>query len=269
MSLNLRFTRLALCERGTEIVLARLGLGLGRTKLTAAAQRHSGAGLVRALILVAACLPASQLCATPASGFTAQAFRGQITQNVSAHHLSGDPLFMLLLHSSVGQQGYDVIQATAQFAPLDSMGRPSQTGWHDHPTAISIGLVIHGTIWLHQDTKLDCARPLPTGSVFFQRDGTLHNVYNFDPATPAVVQVFHLIDRNEAALRRDQPDPITGDPMTATTPPPCPAGVAAADNATASPNWMLMKGSVPQHVGQLPPPPEVIFRQRRLVLQAE
>jgi hypothetical protein len=224
---------------------------------------------MRALILAAACLPASHLCATSSSGFVAQAFRGQITQNVSAHHLSGDPLFMLLLHSSVGQKGYDVIQATAQFAPVDLMGRPSQTGWHDHPTAISIGLVIQGTIWLHQDTNLACARPLPTGSVFFQRDGTLHNVYNFDRTAPAVVQVFHLIDRNEATLRRDQPDPITGDPMTATTPPPCPAGVPAADNATASPNWMLMNGSIPQHVGQLPPPPDVIFRQRRVVLRAE
>ena len=175
---------------------------------------------------------------------------------------------MLLLHSSAAPKGYDVIQVTAQFAPVDPMGRPSQTGWHDHPTAISIGLVVQGTIWVQQATNLDCARPLATGSVFFQRDGTLHNVYNFDPTTPAVVQVFHLINRNETALRRYQPDPITGDPMTATTPPLCPAGVSAADSATDSPDWMLTPGSVPRHVGQLPPPPEVIVLQRRPLLQA-
>jgi hypothetical protein len=267
MSLNLRFTRLALHERGAKIVFGRVGLT--RIKLTAAARRRSGAGLMRTLILAAACLPASQLCATSSLGFTAQAFRGQITQDVNAHHLSGDPLFMLLLHSSAGQKGYDVVQITAQFAAVDPMGRPSQTGWHDHPTSISIGLVIQGTIWLHQDTNLNCARPLPAGSVFFQRDGTLHNVYNFDPTTPAVVQVFHLINRNEAGLRRDQPDPVTGDPMTAATPPPCPAGVLAADNATASPNQTLMRRSAAQHVRQLPPPPEVISRRRRVVVQAD
>jgi hypothetical protein len=58
MSQNVRFTRLALCERGAEIVSGRFGLA--RTELTAAAQRRSGAGLMRALILagrMSACQP--------------------------------------------------------------------------------------------------------------------------------------------------------------------------------------------------------------------
>ena len=103
------------------------------------------------------------------------------------------------------------------------MGRPSQSGWHDHPTAITIGLVIQGTVWLHQGPNLNCARAIPTGSVFVERSGTIHNNYNFDPRSRAVVQVIHFVDRNEPAIRRDQPDQVTGDPMTATPPPPCPA----------------------------------------------
>lgn len=227
------------------------------------------ASLVRATILAAVCLPPSQLWATTSFGFTAEAFRGEITQDVRAHQSAGDPLFMLLIHSSAGPQGYDVVQITAEFGPMDDMGRPSQTGWHDHPTAISIGLVIEGTIWLHQAPNLDCARPLPAGSVFFQHNGAIHNVYNFDPTTPAIVQVVHLVDRNETAIRRDRPDQVTGDPATATPPPPCPAETSADHSAMASLNLMSVGGPVPLPKRQVSAAPAVIFRGRRLQAATE
>ena len=219
--------------------------------------RPSGS-LIRAAILAAVCLSSSPLCATTPFGFTAQAFRGPITEDVYAHHLNRDPLFNLLIHSS-DQLGYDVVQITAQFAPMDAMGQPSQTGWHDHPTAITIGLVIQGTVWLQQAPNLNCARAIPTGSVFFERSGAIHNNYNFDPVTPAIVQVVHFVGRNVTAIRRDQPDQVTGDPMTATPPPPCPAESSAAHGAMPSLN-LTPGGPAPASKRQILPLPAVVSR---------
>src|SRR5207249_884963 len=110
-----------------------------------------------------------------------------------------------------------------------AMGRPSQSGWHDHPTALSIGLVVQGTVWSHEVHNPNCLRAIPTGSVFFERSGEIHNNYNLDPRTSAVVRVIHFVDRNQTATRRDQPDPVSGSATTATSPPPpCPADTPAA-----------------------------------------
>ena len=175
------------------------------------------------LIGTLTCLLAGQAYATPPFGFTSQTFRGRIAENVGAHQWNPGPLFTLLVQSSNDQWGIDVVQGTTEFAPMDSMGRPSQSGWHDHPTALSIGLVIQGTVWSH-DAGSDCLRPLPVGSVFFERSGAIHNNYNLDRMTPAVVRIIHFVDRNQGATRRDQPDPVTGSMTTATPPPPaCPA----------------------------------------------
>jgi len=170
------------------------------------------------------CLLAAPVQATPPFGFSSQTFRGKITQNISAHQWDPEPLFTVLIQSSPDQWGLDVVQGTTEFAPADAMGRPSQSGWHDHPTALSIGLVVQGTVWSH-GVGSNCLRAFPTGSVFTERKGEIHNNYNIDPRTPAIVRIIHFVDRNQMPTRRDQPDPATGSTTTATPPPTaiCPA----------------------------------------------
>jgi len=193
------------------------------------------------LIFTAIALP-SLLHATPPFGFTSQTYRGRIAGNLGTHQWNPGPLFTLLIQSSDDQWGFDVVQGTTEFAPMDSMGRPSQSGWHDHPTALSIGLVIQGTVWSH-DAGSDCLRALPTGTVFFERIGAIHNNYNLDPRTPAVVRIIHFVDRNQAATRRDQPDPATGSTAVAAPPPPaCPDGTTGGSThpmASATPDPLI------------------------------
>jgi hypothetical protein len=181
-------------------------------------------------IVIAICLLAGPVYATPPFGFSSQTFRGRIAGNVGAHQWNPGPLFTLLIQSSGDQWGTDVVQGTTEFAPMDAMGRPSQSGWHDHPTTLSIGLVIQGTVWSHA-AGTNCLQPIPTGSVFFERSGEIHNNYNLDPRTAAVVRIIHFVDRNQSATRRDQPDPVTGNPTTAAPPPaPCPADNSPANS---------------------------------------
>lgn len=170
------------------------------------------------------CLLAAPIHGTPPFGFNSQTFRGRITENVNAHQWNTDPLFTLLIQSSPDQWGLDVVQGTTEFAPADANGRPSQSGWHDHPTALSVALVIQGTVWSHA-AGTNCLRAFPTGSVFTERKGEIHNNYNLDPRVPAIVRITHFVDRNQGPTRRDQPDPTTGS-TTASGPPPtamCPA----------------------------------------------
>jgi hypothetical protein len=177
------------------------------------------------ILLVAGltCLLSGLLYGTPPFGFTSQTFRGRITQNVSAHRWNPDPLFTLLIQSSNDQWGLDVVQGTTEFAPADATGRPSQSGWHDHPTALSVGLVIQGTVWSHA-AGASCLQAFPTGSVFFESEGQVHNNYNLDPRTPAVVRIIHFVDRSRTATRRDQADPATGSTTSSSAPPQaCPA----------------------------------------------
>ncbi len=168
---------------------------------------------------------AVSLHATPPFGFNSQTFRGRIAGNLLAGQWEPSALFSLLIQSSTSPEwGYDVVQGTTEFAPMDATGRPSQSGWHDHPTALSIGLVVQGTVWSHEKSNPGCLRPLPTGTVFFERSGEIHNNYNLDPRTPAIVRIIHFVERGQAATRRDQPDQVSGDPASAAPPPaPCPA----------------------------------------------
>ena len=188
-------------------------------------------------------LVAVPLQATPSFGFSSQTFRGRIAENVSAHEWMPSPLFALLIQSSRGDWGIDVVQGTTVFAPMDASGRPSQSGWHDHPTFLSIGLVVEGTLSVHEKPTLHCLKVLPAGSVFFERAGQIHNNYNMDPRVATVVRIIHFIERNQAATRRDQPDQVTGDPATASAPPSgaCPESVpaAASDLAPFRGNWLL------------------------------
>jgi quercetin dioxygenase-like cupin family protein len=204
-----------------------------------------------AFIMTAFCL-ADPVYATSPFGFNSQTFRGRIAGDVGAHQWNPSPLFTLLIQSSNDQWGFDVVQGTTEFAPMDATGRPSQSGWHDHPTALSIGLVIQGTVWSHEANNLSCVRAIPTGSVFFERSGEIHNNYNLDPSTPAVVRVIHFVDRNQAATRRDQPDPVTGSATTASPPPPpCPADAPAA---SSSPGLPANPRAVAVGMNSFPPP---------------
>src|SRR5437660_753098 len=106
--------------------------------------------------------------ATPPFGFTSQTFRGQVTANVQASQWDPSPLFTLLIQgSTTSEWGFDVVPGTTEFAPMDLMGRPSQSGWHDHPTALTIGVVVQGTLWAQEKPNLNCLVVHPTGAVFF------------------------------------------------------------------------------------------------------
>ncbi|MFN0102300.1 MAG: hypothetical protein ACKV2U_09435 [Bryobacteraceae bacterium] len=188
------------------------------------------------LIPTVLCLLAGPVYATPSFGFVSQTFRGRITENVGTHQWNPNPLFTVLIQSSNDQWGYDVVQGTTEFAPMDASGRPSQSGWHDHPTAISVAVVIQGTVWSHDAHNLNCLRPIPTGTVFTERAGEIHNNYNLDPRTPAIVRITHFVDRNLTATRRDQPDPVTGSTTAAAPPPaPCPTNAPAASSSPGVP----------------------------------
>ena len=75
-----------------------------------------------ASIFTAAYLLGGTLYATPPFGFNSQTFRGRIAGNVGAHQWNPDPLFTLLIQSSNDQWGFDVVQGTTEFAPMDAMG---------------------------------------------------------------------------------------------------------------------------------------------------
>jgi hypothetical protein len=181
------------------------------------------------LVLSAATLPA-----TPPVGFSSQTFRGKITSNVNAHQWNDNPLFTLLIQSSADNWGLDLVQGTTEFAAADPVnGRPSQSGWHDHPTVLSIAVVVQGTVWSHAAGS-DCLQVLPAGSVFTERMGQIHNNYNLDPRTPAIVRITHFVDRNQSGTRRDQPDPATGSTSIALPPP---TAICTADShPQAAPN---------------------------------
>jgi hypothetical protein len=165
------------------------------------------------------CVLATPSQATPPFGFVSQTFRGKIAGNVSAHQWNNNPLFTLLIQSSLDNWGLDLVQGTTEFAPADAAsGRPSQSGWHDHPTVLSIAVVVQGTVWSHAAGS-NCLQALPTGTVFTERMGQIHNNYNIDPRTAAVVRITHFVDRSQSATRRDQPDPVTGSTSAAAPPP--------------------------------------------------
>jgi hypothetical protein len=215
-----------------------------------------------ASIFTAAYLLGSTLYATPPFGVNSQTFRGRIAGNVGAHEWNPGPLFTLLIQSSNDQWGFDVVQGTTEFAPMDSMGRPSQSGWHDHPTALSIAVVIQGTVWSQDAHNPTCVRAIPTGSVFFERGGEIHNNYNLDPGTPAVVRIIHFVDRNLTATRRDQPDPVTGSTTTASAPPaPCPANAPAASSTPEVPANFAGLDSVPLAAPDWSLPPALAVRR--------
>ena len=106
--------------------------------------------------------------------------------------------------------------------------------------------------------------PIPTGSVFFERSGEIHNNYNLDPRTPAIVRIIHFVDRNLTATRRDQPDPVTGSTTTASPPPaPCPANAPAASSTPGVPANLAGLNSLPLAAPDWSLPPAVADRRHR------
>lgn len=84
-----------------------------------------------------------------------------------------------------------------------------------------IGLlqVIQGAVWEQEASTPNCLNYYPTGSMFIESAGKIHNVFNFDKKTPGVTMATWFIERYLASTRRDQPDPTTGNPTVASTPP--------------------------------------------------
>jgi hypothetical protein len=121
-------------------------------------------------------------------------------------------------HDAPPQGGYDLSEGINTFAPSVG-GVPSQSGWHEHPTPIGFVQVLQGTLYEQAASNPNCLTVHPTGSVFLERRGDVHNVFNFDPNVPAVIRTAFFFDRTEVATRIDRPDPITGDPNVASPPP--------------------------------------------------
>jgi len=159
------------------------------------------------------------LLATPSINYTSQQNRTPISMNLYATQWNSSPLFNLILQSSGGAWGYDLIHATNTFAAATADGAPSQSGWHDHPVPIGLVQVIQGGIWMQEQDSPTCLTYYPTGSMFVEGAGHLHNVFNFDKKTAAVTLATWFLERYLTSTRRDQPDPITGNPNLASPPP--------------------------------------------------
>jgi hypothetical protein len=115
-------------------------------------------------------------------------------------------------------EGYDIFETINTFAPA-VLGKPSQSGWHDHPIPVGFVQIIQGTLWTQEAANPGCLKKYVTGSVLIEHRGDIHNAFNFDPAVPAVLRSVFFIARNELLTRTDRPDPITGDPVVASAPP--------------------------------------------------
>jgi hypothetical protein len=116
------------------------------------------------------------------------------------------------------KSGYDLQEAINTFATAVG-GVPSQSGWHEHPMPIGFVQVLQGTLYEQDASNPSCLVVHTAGSVFLERRGDVHNVFNFDPNVPAVIRNVFFFDRTVTVTRIDRPDPITGDPNVASPPP--------------------------------------------------
>ena len=156
--------------------------------------------------------------ATPAIGFTVQSTRSPIPFNVYATQWKQSPLFNLLMLSSNGTWGYDLIHATNTWAPAAADGTPTQTGWHSHPVPIGLVQVLQGGIWVQDQDAQGCLTYYPTGSMFVESMGHQHNVFNFDQKNAAVTLATWFLERSLPGFRTDEPDPVTGGSVASAPP---------------------------------------------------
>jgi hypothetical protein len=170
-------------------------------------------------VLAGLALFSASLRATQQTGYTSTSTRSKITYNLYTTQWGSSPLFNFLLQTSPDQWGYDFIHATNTFAAASPDGTPSQSGWHTHPVPIGLVQVIQGGLWIQEKSNLSCLTYYPTGSMFVEGNGHVHNAYNFDKKTPAVTLATWFLERYLPSTRTDQPDPTTGDPNIAAPPP--------------------------------------------------
>jgi len=152
-------------------------------------------------------------------GYTSQSTRTAMTANVLATQWGSSPLFNFVVQTSGDVWGYDLIHATNTFAVASGDGTPSQSGWHDHPVPIGLVQVVQGGVWMQEQDSPGCLTYYPTGSMFIEGAGHAHNVFNFDKKTAAVTTATWFLERFRTSTRRDQPDPVTGNPTLASPPP--------------------------------------------------
>ena len=170
-------------------------------------------------ILTGLALGSGLALATNQVGYSSTSTRSPIPTNLYATQWGDPPLFNFIMQSSNGAWGYDLIHATNTFATASPDGTPSQSGWHDHPVPIGLVQVISGALWIQEGSDPTCLNYYPTGSMFVEGAGHRHNAFNFDKKTPAVTLATWFLERYLSSTRRDQPDPITGNPTTASAPP--------------------------------------------------
>jgi hypothetical protein len=170
-------------------------------------------------VLAGLALFSGSALATPQIGYASQSTRSPITLNLYTTQWGPSPLFNFIVQTSADTWGYDLIHATNTFAPASAAGTPSQSGWHDHPVPIGLVQVLQGGVWMQEQSSPNCLTYYPTGSMFIEGAGHLHNVFNFDQKTPAVTLATWFLERYLPSTRRDQPDPITGSPTLASPPP--------------------------------------------------
>ena len=157
--------------------------------------------------------------ATGQLGYTSVSTRSAIPANLYATQWGSSPLFSLIMESSNAAWGYDLIHATNTFAVAAVDGTPSQSGWHDHPVPVGLVQVISGGVWIQEGEATNCLTYYPAGSMFVEGAGHKHNAFNFDKKTPGVTLATWFLERYLTSTRRDQPDPITGNPAIASAPP--------------------------------------------------
>lgn len=185
-----------------------------------------------AIGLLAALAGVVPVTATQPIGVTSQPLRSPLPDRVTGFQVS--PHFLLMIglpfdtkdncddgdidrHSKC-ETGYDLFETINTFAPA-VLGKPSQSGWHDHPIPVGFVQVIQGALWTQEAVNPGCLTKYATGSVLVEHRGAIHNAYNFDPVVPAVIRSVFFIAHTEPLTRTDRPDPITGDPNVASPPP--------------------------------------------------
>ena len=169
--------------------------------------------------------------ATEAIGVTSQPLRSPLPERVTG--FQANPHLLLLIglphegrhncedsdrDKQLKCEGYDLFETINTFAPA-VLGKPSQSGWHDHPIPVGFVQVIQGVLWSQEAERPDCLKKYATGSVLIEHRGDIHNAFNFDSAVPAVIRSVLFIAHGEPQPRTDRPDPITGDPNVASAPP--------------------------------------------------
>lgn len=204
---------------------------------TTARRISSKLSALPALAIAAYVLATSPASATPPIGQTVLSgpFRAQVRKNINVNQWVPLPLLNLQIQSSDENWGFDVITVDAQYAAADASGRPSSSGWHSHPAALTMVQVLQGTVMQWDHETPNCLSAYPAGSIWFESPGHAHNVFNTDPKGPAVVRITYILDRSLTVTRTDEPDPFTNSQTVSSAPPATVCASNVAVRAVPSP----------------------------------